>query len=75
MPQDTVTHRIKSVRRHYIDVATPPPPPPDSEAFVIRVSPRRSNGEAELALTPADFVQYINCLLETKNRVMGGADE
>lgn len=63
---EVVTHRVTSVRRHYIDVSLPRPPLGDEEAFIVR------SGDAELVFRPADFAQFVRCLVEARDRVTGG---
>lgn len=64
-----VRHTVKSVRHHRIDFALPTAPGEDEEAFVITAPGLRSLGE--IRLRPQDFNQFIACLMNTRDRVMG----
>lgn len=66
---EAVTHRIKSVRHHRINFSIPTTPAEDEEAFVIVVPDMRSTGE--IRLRPQDFQQFIACLVNTRDRIMG----
>lgn len=72
-PNIAVTHSIKSVRHHRIDFNLPNPPGEDEEAFVITAPGMRSLGEVRLR--PQDFQQFIACLMNTRDRIMGAPVE
>ena len=69
-PITAVTHKLKSIRKHYIDLTLPPPPKEDEEAFVLRFP--GTNGMYPVEMRPGDLQQAINCLQKAINDVTGG---
>ena len=71
--REAVTHTLKSVRHHRIDVSIPPPPSEDQESFVITTPGMRTLGE--IRLRPQDFQQFIAVLEDARRRIMGPGSE
>lgn len=70
MGADAVTHTVKSVRHHHIELSLPGIPKDDEEAFVITSPGMRTLGE--LRLRPQDFQQLVCCLVSSRDQIIGG---
>ncbi len=70
MSQQAVTHTVKSVRKHHIDIKLPPPPKDDQESFVLHFP--GTNGMYPVEMHPQDFQQFVAVVRQVRQQVMGG---
>lgn len=63
---ENVTHTLKSVKRHHIDLMLPDPPASDAEAVVLSFE-----GDDEIVLSPGNFHQLLCVLNDSWTQITG----